>query len=376
MKRTLDALHSYSKDFYSKSAFKDSTNVVGSPLASWFLLASIARGIDYTGNPALKESIESRLHMTVENAAQAVLDILKRYPSLNYVVKSWATNDLEAIPAVEKWVDNNTMIPHQASIPSQEDINAWAAKNTKNLIETFPITLDSSVEFLVANIIYSKLTWQTPFKPVFTSSEMSPWGVKTVLGATPEQHDVLFCEDKEGDIFAIYKLAARGVHKESMCLVTCLTRDAEPLELMEVMHKVDTMTVLLPSDTRLNNSVKGMFVSGSESATKIEVRLPAWDANGNHNLMSSPELGYQDVMAALSRNAKKSLQSEAKQVAVAKFDKEGFEAAALTTVCMTRAAASFEQLPQLNFTKPFVFVSYVERIPVFSGFVTEAKEGK
>lgn len=90
-------------------------------------------------------------------------------------------------------------------------------------------------------------------------------------------------------------------------------------------------------------------------------------------------MGYQELFEAFSEGSEGGFTAEAKQVAVAKFDKEGFEAAALTAMVMARCAMPSmmtQTIYELNFTKPFVFVSCIGKLPVFSGYICKAKEGE
>lgn len=378
MNRTvLSALQAYTEDFYSTTDFqKASDNIAGSPLGSWMLLASAAAGFDYTGKEALKKDTEDRLHMSVEEAAKAVTEIKKQYESLNYVSQAWSVDHLDFYPNVKKWVDSNTMIPYQSSIPTQEDIDAWALKHSKGLIEKFPMKMTEETLLVVANIIYSKLQWEAPFNSVTAQNGMETWEVPHVLMAKTTLHDVLFCSDENEDIFAIYQLRAKGENKEHMRLVTCLTREAEPNELMALLHNVDSLKILLPTDERLNNVLENTYSMGDPRSHKIRVTVPAWEAQASYDLLQNERAGYREIIQALNNDGEDDTfdSIEAKQVTVAKFDKEGFEAAALTTFGV--ASRSMPLRPYtLNFNKPFVFTSYVGKLPIFSGYVKTAKDG-
>lgn len=379
MNQTFTALQEYTKDFYSKTEFGES-NIVGSPLGSWLLLASIASSLDLDSDPALKARLEKCLHMSVEETKDAVLEILAKYPALNYIAQAWSAPDLRTLPAVQKWVETNTLIPYDGAIPSQKQVNEWASTNTNDLIKEFPAQMSNDTMLVVANIIYSKLTWKTKFEAVSAPEMMAGWETKNTLHATATR-DVRFYSDENNDVFAIYEVKASGKNKESVSLVTCLSKDATPAQLMECLNKVDSLEALHPEDERLLNLSDGMYkvkeVKHGQSPTVIEVNVPAWEAESQHALLENSALGYQEVIQAFNEGATESLSSEVKQVAVAKFNKDGFEAAALTSMMMSRSAmprVMVQTVYELNFSKPFVFASYTDQLPLFSGVICKAKE--
>lgn len=381
MNKTLAALQSYTKDFYSKTEFGES-NIVGSPLGSWLLLASIASNLDFSNNATLKELTENSLHMKTEEAENAVKELLANYPALNYVAQAWTVPDLSALPAVQKWVEANTLIPYEGKIPSQEQVDEWASTNTNDLIKEFPAQMNDATMLVIANIIYSKLAWRTKFRAVPAQEAMKGWGVENVLNVVAT-HDILFCKNADNDIFAIYEVKAFGEYKESVRLVTCLSKEVKATELMEALTSVGALESILPNDESLLALSTDMYrvkeVKQGTSRIVVEANVPAWDASSEHALMESAELGYQHLAEAFREGSDGSFSVEAKQVAVAKFDKDGFEAAALTTMMMSRSAMPrivTQTVYELNFTKPFVFVSFSDNLPMFSGYICKAKEGE
>lgn len=380
MNKTLLALQDYAKDFYSNTEFGDS-NVVGSPLGSWLLVASVATSLDFGNDPFLKTETEHCLRMNIEEAREAVKEILEQYRELNYVSQAWTVPNLTALPAVQKWVEANSLIPHEGNIPSQEQIDKWASTNTNDLIKEFPSEMNDDTMVVIANIIYSKLAWKTKFVAVPATEPMKGWGVETVLSAHVT-NDIRFFKDENSDVFATYNVKATG-DKESVSLVTCLSQELEPTKLMDALSRIDSMVEIQPNDELLLSSSSDMYkikeVRRGSAPTIIEVTVPAWDSESSHRLLENKSMGYQELFKAFGKGAKGGFAADAKQVAVAKFDKDGFEAAALTAMIMARCAMPTmvtQTIYELNFTKPFVFVSYIEKLPVFSGYICKAKEAE
>lgn len=379
MNKTLLSLQEYATDFYSGTEFGES-NIVSSPLGSWLLVASVASGLDFSSNSPLKAEVENTLHMSIEEASNAVKEILEQYRELNYVSKAWTNPNLTSLPAVQKWVEANTLIPHEGNIPSQKSIDEWAATNTNDLIKKFPSEMNEATMVVIANIIYSKLAWKTQFKAVPANEPMSRWGVENVLVANATE-DVRFVKDTDGNVFASYQVKAKG-DKESVSLVTSLSGDNDPKKLMDVIGNIDEMEDLTPDEAVLLNCSKDIFrvkeVRRGTVPTVIVANVPAWDAESEHSLLKNKALGYQSLFEAFGEGADGGFEAQAKQIAVAKFDKDGFEAAALTAMVMARCAMPSlvtQTVYELNFANPFVFVSYLQKLPVFSGYICNAKEG-
>jgi serine protease inhibitor len=378
MNKTLLSLQKYATDFYSGTEFGES-NIVSSPLGSWLLVASVASGLDLSNNSPLKEDIEKTLHMSIEEASNAVKEILEQYRELNYVSQAWTAPNLSSLPAVQKWVEANTLLPHEGNIPSQEKIDEWASTNTNDLIKKFPSEMNEATMVVIANIIYSKLAWKTQFKTVPANEQMSRWGVENVLVANATE-DVKFVKDMDGNVYASYRVKATG-DKESVSLVTSLSGEDDPKKLMDVIGNIEEMEELTPDEAALNCS-KDIFrvkeVRRGTTPTVIIANVPAWDAESEHSLLANKALGYQSLFEAFGEGSEGGFDAQAKQVAVAKFDKDGFEAAALTSMVMARCAMPSlvtQTVYELNFGNPFVFVSHLQKLPVFSGYICNAKEG-
>lgn len=376
--KLFEALQGYTEKFYSHVDFDNNVNMVASPLGSWLLVASVSDGIDFTSQPQLKTSIELCLGMSVEDAGVTVKKLFKRFPKLSYVAKSWS-GDTQSYPGIKKWIHDNTMITHQASIPSQDEIDAWVSDNTKGLIQSFPADMDQDPVLVIANIIYSKLEWVKKLNVVPANESMKTWNVDSVLNGIATR-DVIFFE-KGKHIYASYLVQAKGNNNENVTLVTCLTKDASPSKLMKSFANMKPSDTIQPNDTRLLDALDGSYgikevinKSGGRP-WELEVNVPAWEASYQHSLMDNEALGYQEIAESFAYGATDKLSISAKQVAVAKFDKDGFEAAALTSIAVMRGFNKDQQIIyELNFNKPFIFVSHFGELPMFLGYIKVAKE--
>ena len=110
--------------------------------------------------------------------------------------------------------------------------------------------------------------------------------------------------------------------------------------------------------------------------------LPAWSAKSDHDL-KAPGFGYKaaaDALIALLPPG--AYDFEAKQSAVARYSRIGFEAAAVTAVMVLTAAVAErrQRVATLRFGHPFAVVAVThghgawDGLPVFSAGITQPEE--
>ena len=383
MSDIIKALEEYSKQFYS-TVNMENGNTIASPLGSWLLVASTAASLDYSSNDEAKLNLEKWLHMDIVSAAETVKEILNKYPELNYVTKAWSNTDIiDRIPSIGHWVEKNELIPHESIIPSVEELNAWVKDNTNSLIQEFPTEIDETTALIIANIIYSKFSWANEFNVIGTTPQMAFWGVQNILHAR-ESFAISLLEDEEGRIFARYSVRGQGAG-ESVALMTCLTEELPPRELIASMYHSDKMTRIRPENYDALNLDPTVFRFKETSVNRldpfaVDVYLPSWEAESNFDLIENTETGMGELLEAFRVGALDDVDMEAKQVAAAKFDYDGFEAAALTAITVVARASlpslKDQKVYELNFSRPFAVTSYLRDLPVFSGFISRAKEAK
>lgn len=363
----------YTNKFHDALPTKEG-NTVASPLGSWLLLAALAVGVDYTDHPSLKTRIEERLCTTVEQAEQIIKEITS-IEQLNYVAHAWSNPKyLDSFPIINKWWKENKTLNSTPQLPSKEWLDNWASKNTNGLIPTFPLNVDPTVVFLAANIIYSKFSWETPFSVVQNLQMTEEWGVSDFLFS--KKYSVLFVEH-EGRTFVYLPVYSKT--KEIVHLVLAL-EDITDAELLSA-----TVAISDPWKNKVIPYNEIEPIPGLIEFEKIqamagpayEVTLPAWSAESSIDLTSNEVYGFMDITRIFGEGSKDGFSAEAKQVAVSKFKKEGFEAAAVTAY-MIRAAGvaprSYKEqdLIKINFSRKFGYVCTVEGIPVFSGIIKKA----
>src|SRR5712692_415539 len=71
-----------------------------------------------------------------------------------------------ATARIKQWVAGLAAVVDTGDIPTQEEIDRWAAERTLGLIERFPIALTSDVVCLLASALASRVSREVPFDVV------------------------------------------------------------------------------------------------------------------------------------------------------------------------------------------------------------------
>jgi hypothetical protein len=123
----------------------------------------------------------------------------------------------------------------------------------------------------------------------------------------------------------------------------------------------------------------------------VRVVLPAWEASSNHDLTADPGLGFGAVGRALAESVFATpaisdiSEIEARQAAVARYGRWGFEAAAVTAVALRSAflPPARSRTATLRFGHPYAVVAVTRGrrrrdpwagVPVFAAWVAEPSE--
>ena len=229
----------------------------------------------------------------------------------------------------------------KATEESRQLINQWVEEQTQNKIKDLlpEGSLDSSTRLVLANAIYFKAKWASPFE--HDSTQPGTFHAPT------------------GDVTAqmMHQAASLGYAKTG------------GFEAVELPYKGDrfSMVALLPEGS-LADAVKNLTpdslagILRSLTPTRLELEMPKWTYNSGFQLKDAlTKLG----MGHAFENADFSGMSEKEQLAISDVyhkafvavDEEGTEAAAATGVVM-RATAAAPPPQQLVLDRPFVYLIY------------------
>lgn len=356
---------------------------VASPLGAWLVLALAAP----VATGETRSALEEVLGVDAEQAAAAAAGLLARpHPAVVSAAACWSA--VAGGPPLRAWRD--ALPPQLATgpIPSRAEADAWVREHSLGLIETFPLDL-AGVVLLLASVLAAKVTWLEPFDVAPAGRLGGPW--------TAEQ--VLSIEVRHGHRAGIHRSARAGdvaVHTalaDGLSVTAVVAAEGVPAaDVLAAAHEV-TLGRSMPlrlADLPLGEGHAWTLTEEptehADGAERYRTLLPAWAARRKHDLLL-PGLGFDLAGRALIEALEGDAQLEAVQQAVARWDRYGFEAAAVTglavAVSATRPRPGTLRRAELRFARPFAVVAVAQRdtapgpwdgLPVFSAWVTQAVE--
>jgi hypothetical protein len=378
----------YARRFHEVAGTK---HHVASPLGAWLLLAlcgPVTRG-------ATRRELENVLGCDAGEAAAVAAGLLEApHPVVGAAAAVWN----RAGAGDPGWLAGLPDSVERGPIPSQAEADAWARERTFGLIERFPLTITDEVYLLLATALATKVSWDCPFevRPAAALGEASPWAglVERVLVSPehPGHSAFVAATEQAGDVGVHVGRARDGVVVVSVIAAA----DVPAADVMAAGHGLATDVVLgrrvakrslfeLPlGDGPLWSVREEMSPRGA--GEECQAVLPAWEARSEHEL-SDARLGFAAAALALGKGD----QWEAKQAAMARYTRVGFEAAAVTAMAILTSMISpgLRRTGELRFGHPFAVVAvaaeglgdrrhngnaWADRwngVPVFSAWVTE-----
>jgi len=356
---------------------------VASPLGAWLLLAlcSPASGGVLGCDPA--------------DAASLAADLLAHPdPLVPAAAAVWHRPGLSG--AAARWLAGLPPSVTTGPLTSQAELDEWARRGTLGLIERFPVTLDPSLYLLAATVLATRVSWERPFDlaPASALGRSSPWaGTLSRVLRTPDgpgHQQFVAATPAAGDV-AVHAARARG----GLAVVSVAAAPGIPAgDVLAAAYDLAPAVATGGSDRRSLFDLplgEGPLWSVTErsgpvrSADGREERctavLPAWSASSEHDL-SDPGLGFAEAAQALAPGDP----WQARQAAMARYTRVGFEAAAVTGVAVAMAMRvprpGLIRTAELRFGHPFAVVAVVtgdspwQGLPVFSAWVARPEDAE
>ena len=368
---------------------------VASPLAAWLLLALCAPAAGGADRAMLAEV----LGCDPEAARQAAADLLSRpHPQVAAAAAVWQARHVPAGPRFEQWRAALPAAVQTGDLPAPAELDSWARQHSFGLIERFPVQVDPRVYLVLATALATRVSWQVPFglAPARELGAASPWAsrLRQVL-RTPEHGHVQFIAAQDPGDLAVHIAAADG-------LIVCSVAAAPDVPAAGVLaaayrigcaHADGADIRRRPlSELPLGDGPLWAIreeLSARDSQDACTAVLPAWSARSHHDLGSDPALGF----AAAARALAGANPAEARQAAMARYHRTGFEAAAVTATAVRMSVVRGRgprRVAELRFGHPYAVVavatSQPERparqhgrspwhgLPVFSAWVAEPED--
>ena len=387
---------------------------VASPLGAWLLLALCASASSGT----TREELAEALGMDADAAAAVAARLLDHpHPLVRSAAAVWS-RPIGDVGALARWIAGLSPAVTHGDMPAQAELDDWARDHTYGLIEKFPVAVTAETVVLLATALATKVSWQLPFDAV-PAAELgpSPWAgtVERVL-RTPDQygHQQFIASTAAAGDVAVHTARsqpdeddAKGHYQPLLVTSVIGAPDVPPATMLAEAHRIAcAVAVHDPVDTRslfdlplgdgplwTIDEAPAMTNAPDGRDERCVAVLPAWTARSEHDLTVA-DVGMLPAARALARLlGLNEFQYEAKQAAVATYDRTGFEAAAVTAMDVALGAAmvprrGLRRTATLRFGHPYAVVAVTTHqspedrfgqprtapwhgLPVFSAWITE-----
>lgn len=272
-------------------------------------------------------------------------------------------------------------------VPTKAALDEWANEHTLGLIPEFPLADATDVAVLLASALATRATWIEPFGVADAASLESPW--------SSGLSEVLIDRHSSGHLVETADAGLVGVHiayaQDDLIVVSVIgSEGVDQTKVFGAAHDISvaaanrTLRTRRLSDVPLGDhgffSVNEVTYPGArEQCTTV---LPAWEVTSDLGLLADPELGFAVAVDALAGE----LPVAARQVALARYGRHGFEAAAIT-YAIAGSAPSFKpstaRVATLRFCHPYAVVATTlgrgdddpwAGLPVFAAWVERPSE--
>jgi hypothetical protein len=355
----------YARRFH---AIAGSRHHVASPLGAWLLIALCAPA----GDGQTREALNAALGCDIRDAAELAAELLARpHPLVAAAAGVWH-RDGTLNEAQAHWMAGLPADVQTGLLTTQAALDDWARRHTFGLIERFPIALDPSICLVLATALATRVSWERPFDLAAASAlgPSSPWapGLSRVLQTPhgPGHEQFVATTQAAGDVAVHAAWARDGL------LVASVAADPG-VPAADVLAAACKLAPALATGGRVARRSlfdlplgDGPLWSVSETIAPIKAGaareerctavLPAWTAQSEHDL-GDPELGFGAAARALALGRP----WNAKQVAMARYTRVGFEAAAVTGLAAAMAMhvprQGLVRTAELRFGHPFAVVA-------------------
>ncbi len=370
-------------------AFIGTRHHVASPLGCWLLLA--LAGPASTGPD--REALADVLGCDIDVAATAAAELLAGpHPLVASAAAVWTAAGAPLDDKFDRWQAGLPTGVSTGPLPDQAGLDNWARERTFGLIDHFPITRTPDEYLVLASALATKVSWQVPFElaPARALGAGSPWSgqlsrvLRTPDSGDPAAHDSFVATTTDAGDVAVDVARARG----GLIVVSLIAQPEVPAgKVLAAAHRIGcAYAVGSPVPRREVASLplgdSSLWLVREEKSADpdtCKALLPAWSARSDHDL-SDPALGFAAAKSALAPGSGR---WQARQSAMAKYTRTGFEAAAVTGVAAFLVArpAGTRRVAELRFGHPYAVVAVTlaangpwHGMPVFSAWVAEPEE--
>jgi hypothetical protein len=362
---------------------------VASPLGAWLLLALCAPAAEGHDETSLNATLGCQPGAAAELAAALLAE---PHPLVPAAAAVWHHEHVSG--NLSRWLAGLPPQVQAGPLVSQAELDDWARRHTLGLIDRFPID-DPSVHLLVATVLATRVSWQRPFDlaPASALGPSSPWtGLLREVLRTPEgpgHEQFIAATDTAGDVAVHSAVARDGLRVTSVAAAP----DVAPGDVLAAAY--DLAPALAAGGRVARRSLFDLplgdgplwaisertaaIMSGAAREERCTAVLPAWAAQTQLEL-TDPSLGFGVAAHALSPGDP----WQARQAAMARYSRIGFEAAAVSAVAVALAmrhpSRGLVRTAELRFSRPYAVVAVISSagpwhgLPVFSAWVADPQD--
>lgn len=367
------------------------THHVASPLGAWLVIALASSAVD-------DSRLDEVLGCTARDAQDAARELLANpHPVLRLAAAAWHAVETDALLA---WLSGLGPDVEVGPTPTQAQADAWASEHTGALIEKFPVAVDDQTAVVLASAVACAISWRAHFHEAAASELTLPRaaGFDTVQNVlrTPDRVARQLIADSDIGRLAVHAMPSTD---DDMLVVSVIADPAvDSADVLARAHDIATSLAREESvagqralfDLELGTGHSWTLTEQTTIGRRDEARfasyLPAWSAESEHDLLAMPALGFGEAGAALlALLSPRRYDVDARQVALARYTRTGFEAAAVTAMALQAAMLAQERKARIRtatveFTHPYAVVAVARGdgawagLPLFSAWVARADE--
>jgi hypothetical protein len=330
----------------------------------------------------------------------------------------WWRDGVDSGP-LGRWLAGLPRAVEVGELTGQAALDDWARRGTGGMIKTFPVDIPPQVLLVLATALATRVSWEEPFDvvPGAALGPHSRWAsqlrrvLRTPQGrrtgiSTGWSHDQFIAATGEAGDVAVHTAQARGGLRVTSVAARPGVRAAD---VLAAAHRLagaiatggqvarrSLFDVPLGAAPLWEIEERPVWVEASDGRyEECTAVLPAWSADSVHDLTHA-SLGFGVAAATLAElmNLDPSWY-QARQAAVARYSRTGFEAAAVTGWAAAGAASvsrrGLLRTAELRFGHPFAVVAVTadhghrpwrpaprrspwQGLPVFSAWITQPED--
>ncbi|WP_212749029.1 serpin family protein, partial [Nocardia cyriacigeorgica] len=225
-------------------------------------------------------------------------------------------------------------------LTDQAALDAWADEHTQGLIKKFPLRIDHSTELVLATALVARTTWLESFRETAMTPESGPWQGSPVVAlsrTTSRLGDAAILDGPH----PVTRVVVQGTADVDIHL---LQGPATPAGVLAT--GLDALAGAVDVRTELPVGTEGPGLTVREeislrNSPQLRLQLPPFDVRSTHNLCDTPLGSLFGLNSAQTSghhfpgiSTSPLMISQGAQEVLARFTRDGFEAAAVTAFSM------------------------------------------